>query len=136
MPAVASKTAKRRKQTRRLLSRALDRVNAKVQKSTASKSYSGPPVEATRLFSRQMKGFKLNDAAMLMAVNDHSGTVTYLNTYHGGELPASFNAKFYTFKTSEKKLAAKIEQMEEIEASEWPTFVVPATRARRGKDRR
>ena len=69
-------------------------------------------------------------------INDHTGTVTYLNTYHGGELPASFNAKFYTFATSEKKLAAKIEQMIEVEATDWPTFVVPATRARGGKDRR
>jgi hypothetical protein len=104
------------------------------QKAKANaRCYSGRPIEATRLFTRRLQQFKNTDAAVLVAVNDHAGTVTYLNTYRAGELPASYDPKYYTFQINEKKLAKKIEQMAEVEVTEWPPFVAPAVRSRRGR---
>ena len=91
--------------------------------------YTGKPIEATRLYTRKMIEFKNTEAAVFMAINDDKNTVTYLNTYKGGILPASYNPETYTYILKEKVIAKKLVDMIEIERTEWPPFIVVSVSA-------
>ncbi len=89
-------------------------------------TYSGAPVQATRLYTKKLETFKNTEAHVLMAINDDAGTVTYLNTYCSGLLPQSYDASHYTYPLVEKKVNKKIKEMIEIEVTDWPSYVVQA----------
>jgi hypothetical protein len=91
-------------------------------------------IECTRLFSRDMsKQFpKGSEAMTYMAVNDDEGTYCFCNAFHGA-LPLSYDQKTYTFKINPRKLAQRIEAMEQVEPADFPAFVrmLPAKKSKK-----
>ncbi len=102
---------------------------SKTPQVVRNRDYTGAPVEANRLYIRTMSEFKNTKASVMVAVNDVAGTVTYLNLYRDGHLPASFDPAIYTYPIT-PKLAKKLDgDFREIEdRDEWPEFIKSAAR--------
>lgn len=95
--------------------------------------YSGPPIPATKVFCRKMPEFKKCTAEMWMLLNENDRTVTYANTYNG-LLKASYDATHYTFQAKEIVVARKQKDMQEVEVTDWPEWIVN-TRGRKRRSR-
>lgn len=110
-------------------------------KQPRNRDYVGAPIPATAVYRRTMGEFKNTSADAWMLINELAGTVTHANTYRGGHLPASYDPATYTYAINEKVVARKIDAMQEVEATDWPAWVVHAALASKkpaseGKTRR
>lgn len=117
----ASKSRKTRKQSTR------NHVPAK------QKEYAGAPIPTIKAYRRLMSQFRDTTAHCWLILG--ADTYTTLNTYKDGILPASYDAKHYTYPLTDKarKLIDKkidAQGYEEVEPDEWPTFLTGAARKR------
>lgn len=104
----------------------VERAKAKAERD-AAKTYHGAPIHATKVYRRDMPEFKNCKAECWMLINGEE-SYTFANTYNG-LLKSSYDATHYTYPLnpkSHKKVNAKAEQMEEVEVTEWPTWIVNA----------
>jgi hypothetical protein len=90
-------------------------------------------VEATRVFKRKLDAYTNCIAYAWMLLNDHTGKVTYGNSFGQSEDSqsprSSWNPDTYTFSIKEKLIAKKMEEYQEVEdREEWPTFVTFAVK--------
>jgi hypothetical protein len=106
-------------------------VPNKARATKAPATYQGKPIEATRLFVRSMPQFKNCKAETYMAVNEKNQTVTFVNVYNG-LLKASYQPDHYTYAFNPKLHNEKMEEMEEVEVVDFPSFVVNAHSRRKG----
>jgi hypothetical protein len=105
----------------------------------APAAYAGKPIEATKVFRKQMGGFSKKQgngckAEAWMILHEPRISVAYANTYND-LLKASYNPEQYTYPIKEKVVAAKMEAMEEVEVTEWPEWITSADPKRSRKSK-
>jgi hypothetical protein len=109
-------------------------ITNKVAAPKAPVAYSGKPIEATKVYRKQMDGFSSKKgngckAEAWMLIHEGRNTVTHANTYND-VLKASYNPDHYTYPQKEKVIAAKIDAMIEVDPMEWPTWIISTALAK------
>jgi hypothetical protein len=102
--------------------------------------YTGAPILATKVFRRKLEGFDAKNGnacpayVWLLLGQD---TVTFCNTYNEEMVPkASWKPETYTYAYKPKVHDPKMEDMQEIDVTDWPnwiTNIAGATKRRGGK---
>jgi len=97
----------------------------KTPKQPVTREYSGAPLTATKVYSRQMTEFKKTTADCMLLIDEVHGTYTFANLYRGGILPASYDATYQLTEKTKTKIARKIEDQgyQEIEVTDWPHWI-------------
>ena len=119
--------------------RKASRTTKATDKLAVSRAYAGKPIEATKVFRKEMEGFGARThnrckAETWIILHEQRKTVTYANSYND-VLKASFNPEHYTYPIKEKVVAAKMEAMQEVEVTEWPEWITSAAPRRSCKNK-
>jgi hypothetical protein len=94
-------------------------------------------VPASKVFVRKMDGFSSKQGNQCLArtwllFNEPEQVVTVANTYHENLLPnASYDPATYTYPYKAKVHDPKMEAMEKVDVTEWPSWITNAAGAKR-----
>jgi hypothetical protein len=113
---------------------------AKATKPTVTKApalYTGAPIPATKVYRRKLEGFDSKKgnacpAYVWLLLDLGQGTVTFCNTYNEEMVPkTSWKPETYTYVYKPKVHDPKMEDMEEIDVTDWPSWITNIAGAKR-----
>ena len=83
-------------------------------------------VQATKVFSRKMAEFKNCKATCWLLFNEKAGTVTFANSYNSETPKSSYDASHYTYTYNPKVHDKKMDEMTELDVTDWPAWITNA----------